>query len=51
VYIFFKIKTNQKKSKKSQNDTWGLLFTSVNYFNGVSEKEQIEKNLPILGPN
>ena len=30
---------------------WRLLFTSVNYFSGVSEKDQIEKNLPILGPN
>jgi len=30
---------------------WRLLFIFVNYFNGVSEKDQIEKNLPILGPN
>jgi len=30
---------------------WLLHFTSVNYFNCVSEKDQIEKNLPILRPN
>jgi len=41
--FFFKLKKIKKKSQKSQNDTWQLLFTSVNYFNGVSEKDQIEK--------
>jgi len=40
-----------KGTKKSKNDTWQLLFTLVNYFNGVSEKDQIEKKLPILGSN
>jgi len=28
---------------------WRLLFTTVNYFIGVREKDQIEKDLPILG--
>ena len=58
MYIFFKIKKitknykkTKKNKKKSQNDTWRLPFTSVNYFNGVSEKDQIEKSLPILGSN
>jgi len=46
-----KLKKNFKNKKKSQNDTWWLLFTSVNYFNGVSENNKIEKNLPTLGPN
>jgi len=30
---------------------WRLFFTSVNYFNGVSENDQIKKKLPILGLN
>jgi len=43
---FFKIKKLKKikkKSQKSQNDTWQLLFTSVNDLDGVNEKELIEK--------
>ena len=30
---------------------WRLLFTFVKYFNGVSEKDQIEKKKSKVGPH